>query len=108
MSKPDDGGPAFPHHAERYRYTVEEIDQMREYIRHIINWVNNGYCSGSEAASRKQQIEDRLRTYMLNGTSVAELEQSYLKEMGRWDEMQQSIQKDRETFIETMLEARKK
>lgn len=50
------------------KYSVSEIDQMRRNIEH-------SYPSGVAyyAEERSKQIEDRLRTYMLNGTEPSEL-----------------------------------
>lgn len=55
------------------KYTVAEIDQMRSSIR----W---SYPCGVSyyPDQREREIEDRLRTYMLNGTEPEEL-----VEMGR-------------------------
>ena len=51
------------------KYTIDEIDQMRSHIR----W---SYPSGVGyfTKDRDADIENRLRTYMQNGTTVAELE----------------------------------
>jgi hypothetical protein len=51
------------------KYTIDEIDQMRSHIR----WSYPSdvvYCTKDQDAD----IENRLRTYMQNGTTVAELE----------------------------------
>lgn len=52
------------------KYSVAEIDRLRDAIR----W---SYPSGVPfyEKDRNADIEDRLRTYMLNGTDPAELEQ---------------------------------
>lgn len=53
------------------KYTVAEIDRMRR----AIEW---SYPSGVTyyQAERSAEIEDRLRTYMVNGTDPSELEQA--------------------------------
>lgn len=50
-------------------YSVAEIDRMRECIR----WSYPG--EPMMPADRDADIENRLRTYMLNGTTVSELEE---------------------------------
>lgn len=53
----------------RRKYSVAEIDAMRR----AISW---SYPSGGPfyAAERAAEIEQRLQTYMMNGTDPAELE----------------------------------
>jgi hypothetical protein len=55
-------------------YTVAEIDRMRNAVRWRLFggkfWINGG---GEEAARERATVEDRLRTYMLNGTLPEEL-----------------------------------
>jgi len=61
-------------------YTVNEIDQMRKYIKRIAYPFNEVY----NAKERRQDIEHRLRTYMMAGISPdelkAQLEPAYLVE----------------------------
>jgi hypothetical protein len=59
--------------AGRMRYSVDEIDQMRLYVMKLMN-VNLLFLSGAnhEQAIRAD-IEGRLRTYMMNGTTIEEL-----------------------------------
>lgn len=52
------------------KYTVGEIDRMRALIR----WSYPCEVPFYETA-RAKDIEERLRTYMLNGTTVDELEE---------------------------------
>lgn len=49
------------------KYSVAEIDRMRDYLLQNTDW------SGSRPAF-EARIEDTLRTYMLNGTEPEELE----------------------------------
>lgn len=55
--------------AER-RYTVAEIDRMRIAVEQLFP-MDIAY----DRAVRAKQAEERLRTYMLNGTEPEELEQ---------------------------------
>lgn len=49
------------------KYSCAEIDQMRAAIE-------NGFCRPADDAKAAIIIEERLRTYMANGTSPQELE----------------------------------
>lgn len=61
------------------KYDLVELDQMRKFIRTTLRY------GISEDASAK--IEDQLRTHMLNGTSVAELERyADLKQIERLEQ----------------------
>jgi|ERR1035437_5835218 hypothetical protein len=69
----------------KMKYSVQEIDKMRVIIKKI-NPPNHDIEMGMlyghftlQIQSYKTCIEETLRTYMFNGTTVAELEQS-LKE----------------------------
>jgi hypothetical protein len=55
---------------QQRKYTVAEIDNMRR-------WFSHSYPSREtyDVKERADEIERRLRTYMLNGTDPAELEQ---------------------------------
>lgn len=61
------------------KYSLREIDQMREavYTIRLYNpfWNQEAWPSGTPDSARTQHalIEDRLRTYMLNGTPAEEL-----------------------------------
>lgn len=69
-------------------YTVSEIDEMRKHVRRLIegpilNWhvSQDGGAQSMGGRSynprdRDAQVEDRLRTYMLNGTTVEELREA--------------------------------
>jgi hypothetical protein len=63
------------------RYSVSEIDRLRKATRDLHSYYYAFYPSSSGngrsySVSNPQpdRIEDILRTYMLNGTSVSELE----------------------------------
>lgn len=66
------------------KYSLSEIDRMREAVRIIavgpMDWQCNGRGSfiGTSRSGppylRVADIEDRLRTYMMNGTDPEELE----------------------------------
>lgn len=51
------------------RYTISEIDRMRVAITYIVPF----WC-GDDAHAHRAVAEDRLRTYMANGTTPEELE----------------------------------
>lgn len=53
--------------SERH-YTIHEINRMRGYLREILLF--NGVKFGLD-----RKVEDHLRTYMQNGTSVEELKE---------------------------------
>lgn len=57
------------------KYSLSEIDEMREAIQTImfgpLRW--GGPASRDMTEVRGPQIEDRLRTYMMNGTEPEEL-----------------------------------
>jgi hypothetical protein len=48
------------------RYSIEEIDRMRVAVHRMYRWANN---DATPAA-----IEDRLRTFMANGSDPDEME----------------------------------
>ena len=54
---------------QQRKYSVGEIDRMRTLIG-CLYWPGISYDPGQRSA----EIEDRLRTYMLNGTDPSELE----------------------------------
>jgi hypothetical protein len=65
------------------KYSVEEIDRMRDYLIMVVSKdTTYGYpvsCSHGMALLSEQgmkTVEERLRTYMLNGTDPGELESS--------------------------------
>ncbi len=51
------------------KYSVDEIDRMRQALEEI-EW-----CRDSYNQAKSKTIEARLRTYMTNGTDPEELEQ---------------------------------
>jgi hypothetical protein len=55
-----------------HRYSVAEIDAMRRCVRAMSNHYND----------KPEAIEARLRTYMVNGTTVAELEEAAERHFG--------------------------
>jgi hypothetical protein len=57
------------------KYSVAEIDEMRKYLE----WMSNLGTGG-------KNVEDRLRTYMLNGTRPAELKKVHEEAFARWRE----------------------
>ena len=57
------------------KYSVSEIDQMRGFIEALTLEYGVGY----QREQLEAQVEDRLRTYMLNGTEPVELEQAALR-----------------------------
>jgi hypothetical protein len=54
-----------------HKYSVAEIDRMRAAAFKMTGWNEHDPCELGQRASR---AEDKLRTYMLNGTSPGELE----------------------------------
>ena len=54
-----------------HRYSIAEIDRMRAALRAI---VNNEWPGRNWGQAERDEAEDRLRTYMLNGTTPDELE----------------------------------
>jgi hypothetical protein len=64
---------------EQRKYSVAELDRMRQAIRllivgpwpHVVRALPMGMCDPVDI-----ETEDRLRTYMLNGTEPEELEQA--------------------------------
>lgn len=54
--------------SEQRKYSVHEIDQMRKIIE-FFGFGNGPYDERERASS----VENRLRTYMLNGTTPEEL-----------------------------------
>lgn len=64
---------------QRTKYSVDELDRMRsaiavEIFGHSVSFYMNPGDQREYEANRRMQIEDRLRTYMLNGTEPEELE----------------------------------
>lgn len=55
--------------SEQRKYSISEIDRMRS----ALEWSYGGGVYN--AAARSAEVEDRLRTYMLNGTDPEELEE---------------------------------
>jgi hypothetical protein len=67
------------------KYSVAEIDEMRMYLE----WMSH---MGDFA---ERTVEDRLRTYMLNGTRPAELKEAHEKSFARWQENQLVAERQR-------------
>lgn len=87
------------------KYSLDEIDQMRRDIDRIVEgvrhyqWSPSGCFSSGityNAAERAAKIEDRLRTYMQNGTDPAELE---AKVKSIHDAEQKDIDRQRDAWI---------
>lgn len=51
------------------KYTVDEIDAMRE----ALSWRLLNIAGGRTPAERAAEIEDQLRTHIMNGTDPEEL-----------------------------------
>lgn len=58
---------------ERRKYSIDEIDAMRSAIRNTISMTGGNYRESERAA----HVEDVLRTHMMNGTDLEELQQGY-------------------------------
>lgn len=66
-----------------HRYSVTEIDKMRDTVNAIISERYEG--SAYMASERQAMVEDHLRTYMLNGTTQAELDDALVEVKERAD-----------------------
>lgn len=71
---------------DQRRYTIDEIDAMREAIGELKMLVtssdkNGKPCSWTGSADQ-EQIERELRTHMLNGTDPGELVERASKHLG--------------------------
>lgn len=62
--------PASPASFGQRRYSVDEIDRMRLSVMYLVR-------------NDERKCEDRLRTYMLNGTEPEELQQAEAEEVNR-------------------------
>ncbi len=54
------------------KYSVAEIDHMRKTVRRLIYSMG---VTNSQWEESSRIVEDRLRTYMLNGTDPEELDE---------------------------------
>lgn len=75
---------------EEKKYSVAEIDRMRTLVRHLIDAqsthaVSRGCAVGQSyrQTDRIREIEERLRTYMLNGTDPDEIDAAVKAEAER-------------------------
>lgn len=66
--------------AER-KYTVEEIDRMRRLVEASL-FPLPGSLALYDHLDKADSVEDRLRTYMLNGTEPDELAQQVWRRLG--------------------------
>lgn len=66
-------------------YTVSEIDRMRAAVRINLTWkINDGWSLSSDQERLKVfRIEEELRTYMLAGVSIEDLEREAKAEYDR-------------------------
>jgi len=55
------------------KYSIHELDRMREIIRWK-EWPVGVSWRGNE---REEFVEEKLRTYMINGTTLEELEEHH-------------------------------
>ena len=60
------------------KYSVAEIDRMRRALERICTPTNRGYFP----AEVEKRVEERLRTYMQNGTDPEELEAALYAHVG--------------------------
>ncbi len=58
------------------RYSFEEINRMRTALNYLL--------MAPFGIDNKAQVEDQLRTYMINGTDPEELEQQAAKWRAQW------------------------
>lgn len=72
---------------EQRKYSVAEIDRMRELI--------NFSFTGQLPRNLEEIVEHRLRTYMLNGTEPAELEAKILTPYPLADVVEESRSKNK-------------
>lgn len=75
--------------SEQRKYSIEEIDSMREAIRRRIGYNDNNSYRESERAAK---VEDELRTHMLNGTSAEDLADAAQKARDAYFERQRAQQ----------------
>jgi hypothetical protein len=96
------------------RYTVDEIDRMREAIKTILTAGLGGSCNPDEV---DKQAERQLRTHLLAGTPLKEIEEkARIEEDGwrkRWSahqkkmtELQQAEKPAREKQVAVLKRAR--
>lgn len=69
------------------KYSIAEIDQMRAAIRSICIQSGVAYYPAEKTA----EIEERLRTYMINGTEPVELRNAADKTIRQRMEMYQQL-----------------
>lgn len=60
-----------------HKYSVSEIDRMRDMLDFL--WESGRPYRQDE---KRASVEDRLRTHMTNGTTVAELEAAVVEKFG--------------------------
>ena len=77
------------------KYSVEEIDTMRGFVTHLFPW---GVSYRPEVRAR--EVEERLRTHMLNGTTPGELEAAAREHFEREHQRQQEYQRAMTQFRE--------
>lgn len=81
------------------KYSISEIDEMRSYVRLTMN--RYGFTP-----YKTEEVESRLRTYMMNGTSVEELREAADKAVKDSEEAQAAARK-RLTEREAIVKRRK-
>lgn len=79
------------------RYSLDEIDRMRHAIA-TGGFFDNGSYKESD---RTVEVEARLRTYMQNGTSPAELEEWSVRKQQEWWDREQAEQEARRRWAAT-------
>lgn len=72
------------------KYSVSEIDEMRELIK--CNWFYD-WSHSYDPAKRSIQIEEILRTYMMAGISIEEIEEEANRRIDENDATEKLIQK---------------
>lgn len=65
---------------ERRKYSVDEIDAMRADVKILAT----GQSPFGWRGPGTTEVEDRLRTFMLNGTCPSELRSAAEKKMDNW------------------------
>lgn len=76
--------------ADQRKYSIDEIDRMRRAVKELsMGWTARFY-SGSRALFEPsfEEIEGKLRTYMLNGTAPEELDEVVGEDRARLEKEQ--------------------
>lgn len=69
--------------SDQHKYSIDEIDEMRRWVYAIENapfaLMPAGYIYRAPSdAEMNRRVEDKLRTYMLNGTTPEELKEKFM------------------------------